>query len=160
MEVVGDRVLLHDPAGYPFAVLATSELLAAWPADAVDYKRGQYTPRGAFRRVESVYRQEAIKRTLPLIRENVSRDPGGPVAYGGAHALRLLADDLRGEVPSPLAANLMHFALPLAARRRLDASSFLREAGKEEVAENMRGQALLFGEAQYRAAQGRGWHPP
>lgn len=156
LEAGGGRVLVHDPAGFPFAVLGTDELLAAWRAEAVDYKRGPYTLRAGFRRAEQVGRGEAIRRTLPLARENVAYDPGGPEAYGGKRALELLADDLRdGDVPPALAENLTHFGLPLAARRRLDASQFLAEAGETDAAGLAEREAVLFGEAQSLAARGR-----
>lgn len=157
LTVYEDRVLLHDPAGYPCATLTTGELLAAWRADAVDYKRGPYTLRWNFRRAERVGREEAISRTLPLARENITKDPGGPVIYGGVRALRLLAEDLRGSVPPALAAHLTRFALPLAARRALDAARFLAEAEERAAVRIFEEQARLFGEAQYLAA-GERWN--
>ncbi|WP_273841680.1 hypothetical protein [Rubrobacter calidifluminis] len=155
LEVIGDQILLHDPAGYPCAVMDAAELLEAWRADAIDYKRGPYTLRSGFRRVEEVRREESISRTLPLAWENVEHDPGGPVAYGGPRALRMLAGDLRREMPPVLVGHLTHFALPLAARRGLDAARFLREACREEAAGILEGQARLFGEAQYLAVRRR-----
>lgn len=151
----GGRVRVHDPGGYPCAVLGEGELLDAWQADAIDYKSGPYTLRSGFRRIESVDRAAAVARTLPLARENVVRDPDGPARYGGPRALRLLAADLRGAVPAGLAGHLTGFALPLGARRALDAAGFLAEADRPAAARAMETQALLLGEAQYLAARGR-----
>jgi hypothetical protein len=151
----GGRVRVHDPGGYPCAVLGEGELLTAWRGEAIGYKPGPYTLRSGFRRIEAVERAEAVARTLPLARENVVRDPGGPECYGGSRALRLLAADLRGAVPAGLAGHLTGFALPLGARRALDAAGFLAEADRPAAARAMEAQALLLGEAQYLAARGR-----
>ncbi len=152
LAVESDHVLIHDPQGYPCAILPYSDFLQAWRADRIDYRTAPYTFRSDFRQVERVSRQEMIARTLPTIKANIEADPGGPVAYGSVQALHLLAKDLRGQVPTRLANHLLHFALPLAARRNLDAYAFLQEAGKQEAAICLQQQALLFGIAQYNGA--------
>jgi hypothetical protein len=152
LAVESDHVLMHDPQGYPCAILPLPEFLQAWRADRIDYRSAPYTFRSGFRQVEQVSRQAMIARALPAMRANVQADPGGPVAYGGVQALYLLARDLRGKVPEKLTGHLLHFALPLAARRHLDGAAFLREVGKEEAAACLEQQALLFGAAQYKAA--------
>lgn len=50
--------------------------------------------------------------------------------------------------------HLTYFALPLAARRRLDASQFLREAGNTQAAKLMDEQARWWGQAQAFAVRG------
>jgi hypothetical protein len=132
--------------------LPHTEFLQSWNAERIGYSQAPYTFRHAFRKVEQVSRQEMIKRTLPLLRDNVEADPGGPVAYGGVRVFSLLANDLCGEVPASLEGHLLYFALPLAARRSLDAAVFLREADREEAAGVLEQQASLFGLAQYRGA--------
>ena len=148
LEVEDEQIRLHDPYGYPYAVVAPSDLLAAWRADRITYKRGPFTLRSRFRQVEHVSREESIARTLPLARSNLIADPGGPVVFGGLRALAMVAEDLRGEVPEALAGHLVYFAMPLAARRCLDASAFVHEAGNDVAAWHLERKARRFGEAQ------------
>jgi hypothetical protein len=152
LAVESDHVLIHDPQGYPCAILSLDEFLPAWRADRIDYRTAPYTFRANFQQVEHVSRQEMITHTLPTIKANIEANPGGPVAYGSTQALHLLAKNLRGTVPTHLVNHLLHFALPLAARRTLDASAFLQEAGKEQAATCLQQKALLFGTAQYHGA--------
>ena len=153
LAVEDDHVLVHDPKGYPYATLPCATLLHAWRAERIPYLDAAYTMRSAFRPVEAVSRQEMIRRTLPWIRDNVQRDPGGPEVYGSVRALRLLADTLRAEVPETLAGHLLYFALPLAVRRNLDAAAFLAEGHQTEAARLLHEQALLLGQAQYPGVQ-------
>jgi hypothetical protein len=67
----------------------------------------------------------------------------------GAAGLRLLAADLRGEVPRTLPGHLTRFALPLGARRSMDGASLLREAGLPAAAACLEHRARLLGEAQW-----------
>jgi hypothetical protein len=104
--------------------------------------------------VQPLDRLALIQRTLPLLRETLTTDSGGPVAFGGPAALRWLAADL-GESPfHPAMDFLTHFAIPLAARRRVDASRFLTEAGSAEAAALMDEQARWWGQAQTAAVRG------
>src|SRR5262249_12813548 len=49
LALEADHLLLHDPAGVPYAVLPVPDLLEAWRAERVGYKRGPYTLRTDFR---------------------------------------------------------------------------------------------------------------
>ncbi|HEX6484021.1 MAG TPA: hypothetical protein VF043_34670 [Ktedonobacteraceae bacterium] len=153
LAVEHDHVQVHDPKGFPYATLPFDALLQAWRAERIPYIDETYTMRSDFRPVEAVSRQEMIARTLPLVRENVQRDPGGPEVYGDVRALRMLAQTLRSEVPEHLAAHLLYFALPLAVRRNLDAQAFLAEGKQHEAAELLEQQARLLGQAQYPGVQ-------
>jgi len=150
-----DQALVHDPDGYPCAVLPLDDFLAAWRAESIDWKTGAHRLRAAFRPERPQSRREAITRTLPLIREALTADPDGPIAYGGAQALALLAADLRGDVAARRRGGLVSFFFPLAIRRRLDGARFFREAGLPEEAAILDGQALVWGQAQTCALQGR-----
>src|SRR5579863_2342068 len=152
--VEDDHVLLHDPGGYPCAVLPVKDFLEAWRAESIGYGRGPYTMRSHFLQVRYPSRQEIIQQALPSLRRNVQADPGGPVAYGGVQALQLLANDLRGDtIPPVISDSLVQFVLPLAARRNLDAAAFLREASLPDASALMERQASLIGQAQYLAVQ-------
>ncbi len=145
LAVEDDHVLLHDPGGYPCAVLPVKHFLEAWRAESVEYGRGPYTLRSHFRQVRHPSRQEIIQQALPFLPEHVQANPGGPVAYGGVEGLHLLINDLQGQVPDSISNCLVQFVLPLASRRSLDAAAFLREARKPEAAVLMEHQALLVG---------------
>jgi hypothetical protein len=151
----GDRAVFHDPGGYPCSVATQDELLVAWRADEIGYKPGPYGMRARFRPDAPVDRAGAIRRTLPLARANILPWPDDPPAVvRGAAGLRLLAADLRGEVPRPLPGHLTRFALPLGARRSLDGAAFLREAALPAAAACMEHRARLLGEAQWSAMRG------
>lgn len=157
LAVEDDYVLLQDPGGYPCAVLPVEHFLEAWRAESVAYGRGPYTLRSHFRQARHPGRQEIIQQALPFLREHVQAHLGGPVAYSGVEALELLVNDLRGDrVPVSISISLVQFVLPLASQRSLDAAAFLREAGKAEAAGLMERQAVLTGQAQYRAVH-RQW---
>lgn len=155
MAVQDDQVFLHDPAGFPCAMIPTVDFLLAWQADNVPYKRGPFTCRSGFRKVREIDRATMISDTLTAVRQTIASNPSGPVVFGGVEALALLAADLRGKVPANLASHLVWFALPLAARRALDAAAFLSEAGLKSAAAIQAEQARVYGQANYLAVQGR-----
>lgn len=152
-----DRVILHDPIGYPYVPLSVSEFLQSWKAERIDYSDAPYIMRTDFRQVRQFSRAEMIAHTLPIIRQNVQNQeehlPNGSTIYGGMQVFTRLAQDLRKPVPASLANHLYRFAFPLAARRALDASAFMHEAGKLNAATYLQEQAQLFGLAQYQAVQ-------
>jgi len=153
LAVEEDHVVVHDPAGFPYATLPLESLLPAWRAERLEYIDDTYTLRADFHQVEAISRQEMIRQTLPLMRSNLHRDPGGPGIYGSVQALRRLIDLLRTEVPKHLAGHLLSFALPLAVRRKLDAAAFLSEGNWPAAAELIDQQARLLGQAQYPGVQ-------
>jgi hypothetical protein len=153
LAIEPDHVLVHDPKGFPCATLPFENLLKAWRAERIGYVDEAYILRANFRPVETVSRQQMILRTLPFIRLNVQRDPGGPEVYGGLHALGMLVQILRAKMPDRLAKHLLYFALPLAIRRKLDAQAFLLEGDRPEAARLLEQQARLLGQAQYPGVQ-------
>lgn len=153
LGVEAEQVVVHDPKGFPYATLPLDQLLKAWRAERIPYLDEAFTMRSDFHQLKDSSRQEMIARTLPLIRENVLRDPGGPEVYGSLRALRMLAETLSTDVPDQLASHLLYFALPLAVRRKLDAQAFLAEGNQPEVAELLGQQARLLGQAQYPGVQ-------
>ena len=106
------------------------------------------------RESHATIRGKMITRTLPFIRLNVQRDPGGPEVYGGMRALGMLVQMLRSKMPEHLAPFLLYFALPLAIRRKLDAQAFLTEGNRPEAARLIEQQARFLGQAQYPGVQG------
>lgn len=64
-----------------------------------------------------------------------------------------LVVDLRDSPFRSMKGHLTYFAIPLAARRRLDASRFLAEAGNVEAATLLDEQARWWGQAQALAVR-------
>ncbi|PZW29380.1 hypothetical protein EI42_02674 [Thermosporothrix hazakensis] len=157
LAVEQDIVLLHDPKGYPCVPLDLKAFLQAWKAKAIAYTQEPFIMRSDFVRVRQPGRQEMIAQTLPLLAENVRDDPGGPQVYGSVRAIRLFADYLRAGAHPGLCGELIYFAFPLAARRMLDAVSFLQEGGLNELAGLFEQKARLFGQAQAVAVR-KQWH--
>ncbi|WP_077614701.1 BtrH N-terminal domain-containing protein [Caenibacillus caldisaponilyticus] len=153
LDIVEKQVILHDPAGFPFAPLPMEDFLSAWKADQVVYKRGPYTFRYRFRPVRKTSHQEMIRQTLERIAVNLTFNPDGPVVYGGVKALRLFSEELKKPLSPQLEAHLLWFAFPLAARRALDAARFFKDADRPACAEILVEKAKLFGQANGCAAR-------
>lgn len=155
--VITDALItLHDPWKFPYVTLPIAEFMQAWRAERVGYLQAPYTFRAGFRLEEQISREETIARTVKVIRNNLRAKQNGPVVYSGTQALRMFAAALRSpQPPASLIEPLATFTLPLGARRAIDASAFLREAGLPEAAHCMEQQATLCGQAQYLAAHRR-----
>jgi hypothetical protein len=161
LAVEEDGVRLHDPAGYPCAMLPMAEFLLAWQAEQIPYRLGPYTFRSHFRQLRSPSAAEMVIRMLPTMRSHLALDPqgakiwgeGGPAVYGSVSALGHLAQDLQGKVISEFASLLSGFALPLATCRTLQAATFLQTGDQPAAAKTLEQQAMILGEAQYFAAQ-------
>jgi hypothetical protein len=96
-----------------------------------------------------------LQATWRLIADRERDIITGPVLFGGSHAVRAFAADLRRADASRLRNHLVSFSLPLGARRLLDASRFAEEAGLGEVAGNLERQAHIVGGALGLAVQKR-----
>jgi hypothetical protein len=142
-----ESVLVHDPAGYPYAELPLADFLLAWKAERIGYRQGPYTLRGCFRFQRSVPRLEIVERTLALAGALARQTPVAPNVFGGAEAVQRLAHQLRESIPESLEHNLLGFAIPTAARRTTDAVSFLVEGNRSNAAAIMHDQAVLWGSA-------------
>jgi len=154
LGLTDDGLVLHDPAGIPYAVLPLADLLPAWRADRIGYKRAPYTLRTTFQRVAMPSRQAMIERAWPLVRDCIRDLADGPRHFGGHRALSRLAAAMRTAVPEPLEKHLLGFSLPTAARRSVDAARFLAEADRPDAARLMRDEAVLWGLACSLAARG------
>ena len=64
LEVDGERVLMHDPQGYPYATLPLADFMTAWAAKTLSYGT-PYAMRTAFRRVAERSELEMIEASLP-----------------------------------------------------------------------------------------------
>lgn len=161
LAVEADWVRLHDPAGYPYAVLPMSEFLLAWQAEQIPYRPGSHMLRSQFRQLRSPSAAEMVIRMLPIMRSHITLDPNGtkiwgeagPAIYGSVQALHYLAQDLQGKVIPEMAGVLSSFALPLAACRTLQAAIFLQIGDQLAAAKTLEQQAVLLSQAQYFAVQ-------
>jgi hypothetical protein len=153
LALEGDRVRLHDPQLYPFAVLPLPDLMDAWSAKGIAYAPAPYTLRCDFRATRPVPEPAMLARTLDTAREMAAGVPAGPVAFGGARAFDRAAAVLRDRPPEPFTGMLVYFGLPLGARRCADAAGFFERIGKIEAARRMAEKGEAYGEAQYHAAR-------
>jgi hypothetical protein len=156
LALEGDRVRLHDPQLYPFAVLPLPDLMHAWSAKGIAYAAAPYTLRCGFRVTRPVSESDMLARTLETAREMAVGVPAGPVAFGGALAFGRAAAVLRDGPPEPFTGMLVYFGLPLGARRCGDAAGFFERIGKPGAACRMIEKGDAYGEAQYHAAR-RDW---
>jgi hypothetical protein len=128
---------VHDPQGYPCAVLPVTDLMRAWYAKDLGYATCAYTLRGGFRAQRRVSHEDMLNDTLRAAQELSHTTPTGPVAYGGAAAFTLAAEVLHNRPAGAFIELLTHFALLLGARRCLDAAGFLTVVGKTTAARLM-----------------------
>lgn len=153
LKLEGDHVRVHDPQFYPFAALSVNDLMRAWNATDLGYATCAYTLRGDFREDRQVSTEDMVKTTLKSARELIHATPAGPVFFGGSKAFHLAARVIRGRPSQAFAGLLVHFVLPIGARRCHDAADFLKSAGQAEAAEWMVKKAESYGLAQYHATQ-------
>ncbi|GHO59805.1 hypothetical protein [Ktedonobacter robiniae] len=153
LSVEEDRVVVHDPKGFPCTILPFEDLLKAWRAERNAYRTEPYTQRSAFRPVQPTSRQQMIERIVPDIGAKLRQERWESGMYGGVTALRMLAHTLRSQAPTHLANHLLYYALPLAVRHKVDAQAFLREGHLSEAADLLEQQARLLGQAQYAGVQ-------
>ena len=123
-----DTVVVHDPAGYPAAILPLADFLEAWRRDVYTGKPYGLWRIGAQREVPGA---DAVwDRTIAHARELYARTdepiaPGVMVHYG-PQALRLLAADLRAQPERSLGA-LPYFSWRVSGQRCFDGATFLRD---------------------------------
>ncbi len=153
LKLDGDRVRVHDPQFYPFAALQVEDLMRAWNAAELGYATCAYTLRGGFREERQVSTDDMLKDTLENARKLIHATPSGPVFFGGSKAFRLAAGVIRGEPSQAFAGMLVHFVLPIGARRCLDGADFMESVGQTEAAKWMVKKAESYGLAQYYATQ-------
>jgi hypothetical protein len=152
-------VRLHDPGGYPLATLPVNEFVQAWRADGIDFGPVDlplnYVLRSNFRVAESLSREQIIRRGVEIIRDLIAVPFGGPHIFGGSHAFRALAENMRGVVPPELRDLLVDFSLAAGAQRSLDAVPFLAAASLDKAAAYAEQKARLYGETFYNAVNCR-----
>ena len=144
----GDRVHLHDPAGFANVFIDRPQLMRAWRADTVPYHRGHYrywtAPQRSTEPSEAEIFEAAIDTFQQLYREAEQR-AAIDKALIGRHAILTLAERVSStSLSEQQRHHLTHFALPLGAKRALDYAMFF--AGLHEPLQKLKlEQATAFG---------------
>lgn len=151
LEVDDERVLMHDPQGYPYATLPLTDFMAAWAAKTLSYGT-PYTMRTGFVRQREVFDLDAIRASLPAARRWLSMEGGAGMpegSLGNGAAAEALAGLVGGGCDEGLRAHLIHFAVRVGARRANDAAACLVRVGRQEAATIAAEQACLIGSLQH-----------
>lgn len=156
LSINDDRVLMHDPQGYPYASLPLGDFTAAWRAETIDYGE-PFTMRTEFRRLAEVPEEDIIRASLPtairwLSMEGVHAMPPG--SLGNGEAAEQLASLIDAGCEDALRDHLIHFAVRVGARRLADGATCLARVGYAEAAAIMAEQAHLVGSLQYPLVTG------
>ena len=137
---IDDQYLyLHDPAGFACMKVAFKDILEAWKAEAIDYKRGAYSMWGNFRKVKSPSQTEIYQETARIMKNRYLNGQNGVLE---CYAKAVAENGLNMEQKQ------MHqyFSFKLAAVRNLYLSKFLKDHDPEgaRLKEEL---ASLFGQA-------------
>lgn len=151
LEANDRRVLMHDPQGYPYAVLPLEDFMAAWRAETIGYGE-PFTMRTGFRQVAEVTEEDVIRASLPAATRWLSMAEAGempPGSLGNGEAAEGLAALIEQGADGELLEHLIHFAVRVGVRRAADAATCLHRIGRAEAAEIMTEQARHIGSLQY-----------
>ncbi|MBV9544991.1 MAG: hypothetical protein JOY61_11505 [Chloroflexi bacterium] len=138
---------LHDPAGFPYVSLPVADLVRAWRAEQVNYRRGPFRWWSAPRRLQHPSERELVAGALRTFERNYAEadSAAAPGVVTGSLAIRQLAERIAGgELLPHFAGYLVRFVFQLAARRALDYAAFFEDCWPA-LAEAKREQAMLFG---------------
>ena len=137
---IDDQYLyLHDPAGFACMKVAFNDILEAWKAEAIDYKRGAYSMWGNFKKVKSPSQTEIYQETARIMKNRYLNGKNGILE---CYAKAVAENGLNAEQKQLH----QYFSFKLAAVRNLYLSKFLKDHNskgarlKEEL-------ATLFGQA-------------
>ena len=137
---IDDQYLyLHDPAGFACMKVAFSDIIEAWKAEAIDYKRGAYSMWGNFKKVKSPSQTEIYQETARLIRARYLDGQSNVLTF---YAKAVAEHGLNTEQKQLH----QYFSFKLAAVRNLYLSKFLKDYDPEgaRLKEEL---ATLFGKA-------------
>ncbi|MEU7824274.1 hypothetical protein [Catellatospora sp. NPDC049133] len=151
LDVDDERVLVHDPHGYPYAEVPVGDFMMAWRAETVSYG-DPYTMRTGFAKVADVKDADAIRSIIPAaidwlsMRAEVEMPPG---SLGNGAAAERVAELVEAGAGDGLREHLMYFAIRVGARRLSDTADCLLLAGYDDAARIAAEQARLVGSLQY-----------
>jgi hypothetical protein len=149
-----DKVIVHDPDGYPAVPLPLADFMEAWKRDIYTgkpYGLWRIGAQGAAPDDETIW-----ERTLARARENFARPTqaleGGITLVFGPEAMRTLAADMRAE-PARGLGGMAYFGWRVSGQRCLDSAIFLRERLPDAAAIRWE-QCQLYGALQQASAAG------
>ena len=137
---IDDQYLyLHDPAGFACMKVAFNDILEAWKAEGIDYKRGAYSMWGNFKKVKSPSQTEIYQETARIMK---NRYLNGQNDVLECYAKAVAENGLNTEQKQLH----QYFSFKLAAVRNIYLSKFLK-AHDPEGARLKEKLASLFGQA-------------
>ena len=137
---IDDQYLyLHDPAGFACMKVTFKDILEAWKAEAIDYKRGAYSMWGNFKRLKTPSQTEIYQETAKIIK---SRYLNGKNGILECYAKAVAENGLNTEQKQLH----QYFSFKLAAVRNLYLSKFLK-VHDPEGARLKEELATLFGQS-------------
>lgn len=137
---IDDQYLyLHDPAGFACMKVTFKDILEAWKAEAIDYKRGAYSMWGNFKKVKNPSQTEIYQETARIMRRRYLNGQNGVLE---CYAKAVAENGLNTEQKQLH----QYFSFKLAAVRNLYLSKFLKDHDPEgaRLKEEL---ATLFGQA-------------
>lgn len=156
LDVNDERVLVHDPHGYPYVQVPIDDFMTAWRAETVSYG-DRYTMRTDFVKVADVTDADAIRSIIPTAIERLSMRTGQempPGSLGNGEAAERVAQMIEGGAGDGLREHLIYFAIRVGARRLSDTADCLLLAGYAEAADIAATQARLVGSMQHPMVTG------
>ena len=135
----GQYLYLHDPAGFACMKVTFNDILEAWKAEDIDYKRGSYSMWGNFKKVKSPSQTEIYQETARIMKNRYLNGQNGVLE---CYAKAVAENGLNTEQKQLH----QYFSFKLAAVRNLYLSKFLKDHDpkgarfKEEL-------TTLFGQA-------------
>ncbi|MDI1460907.1 hypothetical protein QEZ54_08020 [Catellatospora sp. KI3] len=156
LDVDDERVLVHDPHGYPYAEVPVEDFMLAWQAETLSYG-GPYTMRTGFAKVADVADADAIRSIIPAAIEWLSMSTDEkmpPGSLGNGAAAERVAELIEAGAGNGLREHLIYFAIRVGARRLSDTADCLQLAGYPEAARIAAVQARLVGSLQHPMVRG------
>ena len=135
----GQYLYLHDPAGFACMKVTFNDILEAWKAEDIDYKRGAYSMWGNFKKVKSPSQTEIYQETARIMKNRYLNGQNGVLE---CYAKSVAENGLNTEQKQLH----QYFSFKLAAVRNLYLSKFLKDHDPEgaRLKEEL---ATLFGQA-------------
>ena len=135
----GQYLYLHDPAGFACMKVTFNDILEAWKAEDIDYKRGSYSMWGNFKKVKSPSQTEIYQETARIMKNRYLNGQNGVLK---CYAKAVAENGLNTEQKQLH----QYFSFKLAAVRNLYLSKFLKDHNPEgaRLKEEL---ASLFGQA-------------
>ena len=137
--VDGQYLYLHDPAGFACMKVAFNDILKAWKAESIDYKRGAYSMWGNFKKIKSSSQTEIYRETARIMRTRYLDGQSNVLEF---YAKAVAEHGLNTEQKQLH----QYFSFKLAAVRNLYLSRFLKDH-EPEGARLKEELATLFGQA-------------